>query len=99
MSLKDKIEQVIRDVPPRHYGPLMVRVDAYLNARTRENFAKRETPEGQAWPGDATLVKTGALLAEATSAGRLAAQGWEKHGPVTQILKTSLPPHKNSLPP
>ncbi len=42
-------------------------------------------------------TRLAAVLDPAT--GRLAVQGWEKHGPVTQILKTSLPPQQNSLPP
>jgi hypothetical protein len=46
-------------------------IDRYLIDRVEESFTSRQTPEGKAWPGQATLVKTGGLFAAATAPGEI----------------------------
>lgn len=46
-------------------------IDKYLADRVEESFQSRQSPDGKAWPGQATLVKTGGLFAAATAPGQI----------------------------
>jgi hypothetical protein len=59
-ELQREFDQV-RDVVTEDYRSLLEDTDKYLTESFRRNFALRQSPNGEPWAGDATLIYSGLM--------------------------------------
>lgn len=71
-ALPAKLKAIGANFVPVTPEPALKAVDQYLIGRVHESFDTRTTPDGQPWPGDATLKRSGGLFAAATAHGTIA---------------------------
>ncbi len=59
--LQGELEK-IKNAVGEDFTPVIREFDEWYNAQLMANFAARQTPDGAPWAGDATEIKTGAML-------------------------------------